>query len=85
MRADSIRCIYRQTDLSAPAGKCVLTLGTSAEDAGSGGLDLIPSHSYAVIGKLDLSSSGCSVFQQMLIVCLPQMSERPATGDSSSS
>ena len=43
------------------AGKCVLTLGTSADDAGSGGLDLIPSHSYAVIGKLNLSSSGCSV------------------------
>ncbi|KWU46727.1 cysteine proteinase [Rhodotorula sp. JG-1b] len=42
-------------------GKCVLTLGTSADDAGSGGLDLIPSHSYAVIGKLNLSSSGCSV------------------------
>ncbi|GAA5965022.1 hypothetical protein JCM8115_005686 [Rhodotorula mucilaginosa] len=32
-------------------GKCVLTLGTSTDDAGSGsgGLDLIPSHSYAVI------------------------------------
>ncbi|TKA51896.1 hypothetical protein B0A53_04926 [Rhodotorula sp. CCFEE 5036] len=55
-------------------GKCVLTLGTSTDDAGSGsgGLDLIPSHSYAVIGKL----------QPLLvrIVCInPALNRVPAT------
>lgn len=72
--SDSTCSIHSQTDPACHAGKCVLTLGTSTDDAGSGsgGLDLIPSHSYAVIGKL----------QPLLvrIVCIhPALNRVPAT------
>jgi hypothetical protein len=72
--SDSTCSIHSQTDPASHAGKCVLTLGTSTDDAGSGsgGLDLIPSHSYAVIGKL----------QPLLvrIVCInPALNRVPAT------
>lgn len=54
-------------------GKCVLTLGTSAEDAGSGGLDLIPSHSYAVI---DVRETGD---RRQLVLVNPWRSNPPAS------